>query len=222
MKNINLSRTQTLSALLIGVMALPALTQNFSVETEPPTAQLVTLYRSVDDEGKMIQVVEDMHNKALEYKDTFRAQRRAYTRAVERCRDRLRDGEDIECPEFNDIATYDIEVHFAAPEIKPSKSTVRDLSVVDRSVLRSYTRAGFCSKAAGVLLYDLCISIIGDKDSESPVGIKSDKHVLRSATRKAGPSTLKLRLQMIDEAISGSKDKRATVRPMGWREDLIK
>ncbi|MBT4586092.1 hypothetical protein HOC67_04330, partial [Candidatus Peregrinibacteria bacterium] len=148
------------------------------------------------------------------------------------CRDRLRNGEDVECPDFNDTSTYvPLNTHSAAEEVEDaptpgevehrvnnSVSYQRELTTDQRLMLRTYTRAGFCSKAAGILLYDLCQDILGSSEKAAPVGIQNDNIFLRSKHR-VGPSTLKLRLQMIDEAISGLKSKRASVRPMGFIEE---
>ena len=232
----NRSTRRPVIILLAAVMALPLLAQIFMSNSGLQTAQLVSLYRSIDQEGKLIQETIDIRAFAQDYRNTFHMQRRAYSRAVERCRDRLRNGEDVECPDFNDTSTYvPLDAHSAAPEdqddagdaptpgevehrVNNSVSYQRELSTEQRLMLRTYTRAGFCSKTAGIMLYDLCQDILGSSEKAAPVGIQNDNIFLRSKHR-VGPSTLKLRLQMIDEAISGLKSKRASVRPMGFIEE---
>lgn len=201
-------------ALLLGiVMAIPLVTQLFMSEPSVKTAELVSLFNAD---------IEAIRQQALEDRDRVRAQRRAYTRAMERCRDRLAKGEKVVCPNINDASTFKLQnTHEAAP-VEVQKDTVKrsanhysvqQLSTQERRILRSYTRANFCSKAAGVLLYNLCMDIVGDSNNQAPRGLENDNVQLHKRNT-AGPATLKLRLQMIDEAISGTK--RKTIRPTGY------
>lgn len=204
---------RAVAMLLMGMMAIPMATQLFlSSEAQVQTAELVALFN---------EDIEAIRQRAVEDRDRIRMQRRAYTRAVERCRDLLAEGKEVTCPDVNDFESYDLDItHEAASDEPTTQATrqaahysIRELSTDQRRILRSYTRAGFCSKTAGVLLYSLCMDIVGDTGTEAPVGLENENVYLHTKN-VAGPSTLKLRLQMIDEAISGSK--RASVRPTGY------
>ncbi|PIQ76028.1 hypothetical protein COU78_03640 [Candidatus Peregrinibacteria bacterium CG10_big_fil_rev_8_21_14_0_10_49_24] len=207
---------------ILGMMTVPVASQNI-------LGQVVTnderyaIFRSQDDDGRLMHG-EDIRKDVAAYKSTLKAQKRAYTRAVERCRDRLRDGEEIECPDFNDTDSYDFTApatHAAAPEPAAedseearsapnvsSRSVVRQLTTAEREQLRTYTRAGYCSKVLSDILYDLCIAIVGDDAADTiPIGIIND-NVYLHGKNAAPPTSLKLRLQMMDEAISGIRGRR--------------
>lgn len=201
---------RALTAALLGIMTVPVAAQQLlgSVLVREDS---YAIFRSLDDDGMNFHG-QDIRQDVLDYRGTFRAQRRAYSRAVDRCRDRLRSGEDIECPEFNDPASYGEPVHAAADEQAPAEEQndldgTRELTTRERELLRTYTRAGYCSETMGEFLYDLCRSIVGEEDTGAPQGIINDNVYLHG--RNAVPrATLKLRLQMLDEAISGSRGRR--------------
>lgn len=225
MKN-NVS-TRVVTVALLGVMTIPVAAQRLTGQVIVDDARYA-IFRSQDDEGLYWQG-EDIRQDVIDYQSTFRTQRRAYSRAVDRCRDRLRDGEDIECPDFNDPDSYGIDqpVHAAAPaeeevRIAPSnsRSYVRQLSTKDRELLRTYTRAGYCSSVIGEYLYNLCRAIVGDNEAPSPTGFINDNVYLHSRHSAPRP-TLKLRLQMMDEAISGIRGRRTGVPvPMRYQGGL--
>ncbi|MDA1208584.1 MAG: hypothetical protein O2904_00955 [bacterium] len=234
-----------LTALLVGIALVPVATQSFIDGPDHKLAELVSLFRSTDDDGRYFESAPDIRAYANANRDAFRTQRRAYTRAVDRCRDRLRDGEEIECPDFNNLDTY-IEkqnAKAAAPQEKiqdtkiPSDAKAMDgtqdaneeevvefeeeevntdiieLSTIERKMLRSYVRAGFCSERAGSLIFRLCQSLVDDS-AATPMGYINDNVKLHSL-HSGPPTTLKLRLQMVDEAISGIHGKRSDgTRPM--------
>lgn len=212
---------RVLAVALLGMMTVPVASQNLLGQVVV-SDERYSIFRSQDDEGRLFQG-EDIREDVIEHRASFRAQRRAYSRAIERCRDRLRDGEDIECPDFNDADSYQEDfIHAAAPEpvakeaveARPApsmrataRSTVRQLSTSEREQLRTYTRAGYCSKVMSDMLYTLCKAIVGEEEEETPVGIIND-NVYLHGRNAAPPTTLKLRLQMMDEAISGSRGRR--------------
>lgn len=226
MKNCRSARV--LTAALLGVMIVPIATQDVLQGSIVREEGNYAIFRSIDDDGMNFNG-EDIRQDVLNYQTTLRAQRRAYTRAVERCRDRRRDGEDIECPEFNDPDSYGVEVeepvHAAAkePEVRSapsSRTLIRKLSNSERELLRTYTRAGFCSGTLSEYLYALCRSIVGDEDVEMPTGIINDNVYLHSRYATPRP-TLKLRLQMMNEAISGSRGRRTDLRmPLRYQGGL--
>ena len=224
----NRRSAHVLITALLGVMTIPVAVQHVLQGSIVSDEGEYAIFRSLDDDGMNFHG-EDIRPDVIEYQSTFRAQRRAYSRAVERCRDRLREGEDIECPDFNDPETYGVEieepVHAAAEEevrqAPSSRELVRQLSTEERELLRTYTRAGFCSTTLGESLYELCRAIVGEEDTETaPSGFINDNVFLHS--RYAAPRpTLKLRLQMLDEAISGSRGRRTDVGgPMRYQGGL--
>ena len=223
--------TRVVTVALLGVMTIPVAAQRLTGQVVVDDTRYA-IFRSQDDEG-LHPNGEDIRQDVLSYRSTLRAQRRAYSRAIDRCRDRLRDGEDIVCPDFNDPDSYGVDqpVHAAAPEEKvevrraPSSSSnnravVRKLSTEDRELLRTYTRAGYCSTVIGEYLYNLCRSIVGENDASTPRGFINDNVYLHGLNRAPRP-TLKLRLQMMDEAISGIRGRRTGVPvPMRYRGGL--
>jgi hypothetical protein len=106
------------------------------------------------------------------------------------------------------------DTHAAAPRARSSQIS-GELSTNERLLLRTYTRAGFCSRAAGVAIYGLCTSIVGRGQTTPPRGLESDNVKLHSA-RRVGPATLKRRLQMLDEAMTSGK-RRSDVLPMRFQ-----
>ncbi|HLD33000.1 MAG TPA: hypothetical protein VJB10_05435 [Candidatus Peribacteraceae bacterium] len=228
----NRRSAHVLITALLGVMTIPVAVQHVLLGSVVSDEGDYAIFRSLDDDGMNFQG-EDIRQDVIDYQSTFRAQRRAYSRAVERCRDRRREDESIECPEFNDADAYEADViqpvHAAAEpgqgvrEAPSSRELVRQLSTEERELLRTYTRAGFCSTTLGESLYELCRAIVGEEDTKTaPSGFINDNVLLHS--RYAAPRpTLKLRLQMLDEAISGSRGRRTDVGgPMRYQGGLNK
>ncbi|PIR53562.1 hypothetical protein COU76_00410 [Candidatus Peregrinibacteria bacterium CG10_big_fil_rev_8_21_14_0_10_49_10] len=218
---------------LLGVMTVPVATQRLLQGQIVRSEGEYAIYHSQDMTKDNVQA-EDIRESVKAYQTTVRAKNRAYVRAVERCRDRLRTGEDIVCPDINDPDSFGFEdpgltavqtsvpvkqaVRSAAPAA--TVSVDRELTTAERELLRTNTRARYCSSALGAYLYSLCISIVGDKLQEAPVGITNDNVKLHSE-HAVPPTSLKLRLQMLDEAISGSKGRRSGVAvPMRFQGGL--
>lgn len=117
-----------------------------------------------------------------EHRSDWREQRRLYSRAIEVCRDRRQDGQDVDCTAItiNNPATFRpflVEavpsvpttagaIHAAAPEL-----TVEMLSGRDRAQLRRYDRAGSCPATLKDYLpgfYELCKRVV--EETQRPLG----------------------------------------------------
>ena len=230
-----ISFVRVLAASLLGAMTIPVATQRLVVGQVIRAEGDYAIFYSQDDDGRYSHG-QDIREDVIKYQSVVRAKRRAYTRAIDRCRDRLRDGEEIECPDINDTEAYNFdEPAHAAAVVKPSirqpaeengsrpasaRSLIRELSTPERELLRTNTRAGFCKISLGDYLYDLCRSIVGEEDASLPTGIINDNVYLHS--RNAAPSaSLKLRLKMVEEAVTGSRGRRTGVPvPMRYQGGL--
>jgi len=210
-----------LTALIVGIALIPVATQTVIDGPEYQLAELVSLFRSTDDNGRYFESAPDIRAYANANRAAFRSQRRAYSRAIDRCRNRLRDGEDIKCPDFNDFNSYIEErstkavapvVEEVVKEVQLNTDVIK-LTRTQRKTLRTYVRAGFCSVKGGDLIYRLCKSLV-DEGATGPIGYINDNVKLHSM-HASPPTTLKLRLQMVDDAISGIHGKRSDgTRPM--------
>ena len=205
-------------ALLVFIVSIPLTTQ--------------ALFRSIDDEGRDKEQVEDILKKAQNDVVRRRLNNRDYHRAVEIYRDMLnpeRGGKDIDPatltkPDMNDPKTWELylsrdekkaeDTHAAAKETKPA--VMNDLSEHDQEYLRRTVKIGYCPDGLKKYVsgfYELCLSLTGKKGT-APKGILNDLAKLR-AERKVLPKTLNNRLEMLRQAREGTK--RESVGPSRTR-----
>lgn len=191
-------------ALLVGIVAVPLTSTALFIGGEA--------LETLDIDPNTIQ------RSALEDRSRIRAQTRLYWRAVEMYQQKREQGIDVTKPEFNDPSSYE-RVHSAAPDVVEvdlpdtvTSLTTDQLETQDRALLRRYTRAGFCPESLKDFripgFYDLCTSIVGIAVKSDPVrGLLNHNAYLHQALRSAAPSIspFKLRMQMMDEAMNGTK-----------------
>lgn len=147
----------------------------------------------------------------------WRAQRRAYSRAVDEYRRRVHAGdEDAVMPDINSIETYRAYLAPDAPaltEPKPQRripregveryfSSIDELTNRQRLILRRQTRVKNCPpniEAVFPGFLELCRSMVGEEVTEElPRGLGSESpSVRRPVVEKP---TLKLRLEMLRQA----------------------
>lgn len=160
--------------------------------------------------------------------------RRAYSRAIEDYRERLKRGEeDAVKPDINDPSTFkdfwENVGHAAARSSRAHSSiatgsgevvradSTADLTTRQRMLLRNYTRAGSCPASMEKVLpgfHALCRSIVGrDASKELPQGMDNDLKSVRSR-KSIGPATIKLRLQMLRQAMDRSNRRTDMQGPM--------
>ena len=167
---------------------------------------------------------ESLRDFAKEYHQTnWRARRRAYSRHRDHCRDSKRTNPEYECADFNDApyrksrsrveGSREAVDHPAAPEVKH----VTDLSYRERQMLRRYIRAGVCPDTLINFdvkgFYELCKSMILISEPEDPItGILNDVANSRSK-RAAPPATLRLRMQMLNQANDQSTRRTGLAKP---------
>ena len=223
--------SRIIGAALAAILSIPVATQ--VVIDDDMQASFRRLDTQINAES-----ARAVRNRALNDRSALRQRRRAYTDAAEKCRDARRTDPNAECPNINDPTTYGGErVHKAGPgsgpvpvesdapkSVRPkaeSRTTTRpyeenyerhqerSLSTHDRLLLRKYIRAGYCSKKAGDRVYKLCVEQLGpeSRHGSAPVGLINDNMQLHSMNRSAVPS-IKLRLRMLDQAVSGSLGRR--------------
>jgi hypothetical protein len=213
--------SRAITALLVAIVSIPLSTQ--------------AIFRSQDDDGRNLENAADIREEVLLYHTTSRhLLRRAYSRAIEDYRDRLKAGEtDAVKPEINDPSTFrtflddeeiivdarrqvrtEGRVHEAAPE---GGIGAGDLTTDQRMLLRAYTRAGVCPPGMENVLpgfYALCKGIVGDGAKRSlPRGMQTDLKALRSHG-SAGPATIRLRLRMLEQAKDPSNRRTDTQGPL--------
>jgi hypothetical protein len=217
------SSSRAVTALLIAIISVPLSSQ--------------AIFRSQDDDGTKFEDIGDIREEVYEYQSGQRQLlRRAYSRAIEDYRERLKRGEkDAVKPDINDPSTFkDFLVgdeHAAAisssarsaaasaddSEIVRSQST-EDLSTRQRMLLRNYTRAGSCPASMESVLpgfHALCRGIVGkDASKKLPQGMDNDLKTVRH--KSIGPATIKLRMEMMRQARDPSnrrKDMQGPQRP---------
>ncbi|MBM3227899.1 hypothetical protein FJZ27_03505 [Candidatus Peribacteria bacterium] len=201
------SSSRAITALLVAIISVPLSSQ--------------AIFRSQDQDGRLSENLGDMRQEVYEYQSGERQMiRRAYSRAIEDYRERLKRGEqDAIKPDINNPSTFrDFlkEVgHSAArsPRVRSAASSssdreavradsTEDLTTRQRMLLRNYTRAGSCPPSMERLLpgfHVLCKNIVGNTaETALPRGMMND---LQRARRKSiGPATIKLRMEMIRQA----------------------
>jgi hypothetical protein len=109
----------------------------------------------------------------MEDRSTWNIERRAYKRIVEECIRKITAGENIICPNINDIAGIRAFLRGETAQSSSSVSsrtpvlTLEDISDGDLSLLRRYQRIQLCpeglktGKKAG--FYELCLEFIKEK-----------------------------------------------------------
>lgn len=191
-------------ALLVGIVAVPM------------TSTALFMHQSVLE--RLDTDPTNIRRSALEDRSRIRAQTRLYWNAVKMFQDKKEQGIDVEKPDFNDLDSIE-NVHSAAPEVVPvaeesavTSLTTDQLASHDRALLRRYTRAGFCPESLKSFyidgFYELCTSLVGLAVKSNPVtGFLNHNAYLHQALRSAAPtlSPFKLRMQMMDQALRGSK-----------------
>lgn len=187
-------------ALLVGIVAVPITSTALFLQQD--AVQTLT---NTD--------AETLRDMALSDRSRLRAQRRLYWRAIEQSQRE----EDFERPDFNDPSSYE-RVYGSAPETDDQEQvtevtslTTDQLETHDRSLLRRYTRAGFCPDGLKNFyisgFYELCKALVGSNVKDTVKGLLNDKAYLRQQLKGSAPneevSQFKLRMQMIDEAKNG-------------------
>lgn len=197
-------------ALLVGIIAVPLTS--------------TALFLQQDSVETMDMSAQDLLKSAADDRPRLRAQRRLYNRMMEQ----YQNGRTQVKPMFNDPSTY--ENVFPSASLEPeeeeegvvSSLTTDQLETHDRSLLRRYTRAGFCPEGLKNFyiegFYELCVSLVGQNElHQRPIrGLLNHNAYLY---RKLRPSAtiaippMRLRLQMIEQAHSGQK-RDGGVMPM--------
>ena len=222
------SSSRAVTALLVAIISIPLSSQ--------------AVFRSQDDDGQQFEAIGDIREDVYEYQAGDRqVLRRAYSLAIEAYREKLRLGiTDAVKPDINDPSTFkeyivhgreltrirkqsgteqkavdEDPVHASAPEEEEELGT-DELSTRQRLLLRTYTRAESCPESMERILpgfHALCKSIVGDDASdELPTGIETDLKALRH--RGLEPTSLKLRLKMIEQANDRSTRRTGVPVPM--------
>ena len=213
------SSSRAITALLVAIISVPLSSQ--------------AIFRSQDQDGRLSENLGDIREEVFEYQSGVRQiLRRAYTRAIEDYRERLKQGEeDVVKPDINDPSTFKDfieESHGAARSTVSSSSatdedrepvravTTEELSTRQRLLLRNYTRAGSCPASMERLLpgfHALCKGIVGkDASGSLPQGMDNDLQKVRH--KSVGPATMKLRLEMISQARDPSTRRTGVPGPM--------
>ena len=201
------SSSRAVTALLIAIISVPLSSQ--------------AIFRSQDDDGTKFENIGDIREEVYTYQAGQRQLlRRAYSRAIDDYRERLKNGEkDAVKPDINDPSTFKDfleEGEHAAAKSAGSSSTAssvdtsdtehanstEDLSTRQRMLLRNYTRAGSCPASMENILpgfHALCRGIVGkDASGTLPKGMDNDLKTVRH--KSVGPATIKLRMEMMRQA----------------------
>jgi hypothetical protein len=214
------SSSRAVTALLIAIISVPLSSQ--------------AIFRSQDDDGTKFEDIGDIREEVYEYQSGERQMlRRAYSRAIEDYRERLKRGEeDAIKPDINDPSTFKdfwIGGEHAAAKSSSARSkaastddgedvhadSTEDLSTRERMLLRNYTRAGSCPASMEKVLpgfHALCRGIVGkDASKNLPQGMDNDLKTVRH--KSIGPATMKLRMEMIRQARDRSNRRKDGTGP---------
>lgn len=218
------SSSRAVTALLVAIISIPLSSQ--------------AIFRSQDDDGRQFEAIGDIREDVYEYQAGDRKMlRRAYSLAIVAYREKLRLGiVDALKPDINDPSTFKeflsaveggkqivpvrtkVPTAVDAPHSAANEETLGtdELSRSQRMLLRNYTRAESCPASMEKVLpgfHALCKSIVGDDASdELPTGIETDLKALRY--RGLEPTSLKLRLKMIEQANDRSTRRTGLPVPM--------
>jgi len=208
-----MTRTRLVTSVLVAVLAMPLIADVFLDQGSVGVVQ-----------GSVLELKQ----KALEDRVRVRRQQRQYWQAIDIIQDRRAEGEDVTVPDVNDydgimrILELDSEtedssekMHEAAPQQQASSLMVEELGENDRHLLRKYSKASSCPESLKDYIpgfYELCLSVTKNAVRTPRVGLISENIQLRSMNA-APPATLKLRLQMIQEAYD-STNRREDVAPL--------
>ncbi len=214
------SSSRAVTALLIAIISVPLSSQ--------------AIFRSQDDDGTKFEDIGDIREEVYEYQSGQRQLlRRAYSRAIEDYRDRLKNGEkDAVKPDINDPSTFKdflSEGEHAAARSSSARSvatstddgedvhadSTEGLTTRQRMLLRNYTRAGSCPASMEKVLpgfHALCRGIVGkDASKNLPQGMDNDLKTVRH--KSIGPATMKLRMEMIRQARDRSNRRKDGTGP---------
>ncbi len=191
--------------------------------TTVPLTTTLAVFRSIDDEGKNIFPAEDIRESVLIHHSTqWSAKRRLYSRAVEIYRDLVRKGvQGIDPPDINDIDTImryldeelfeqyvagleEERLHGAAPMLS---EMIDQLPYQEQLRLYGFAQSGRCDQSLRLSyiagFYELCMRLVEEGLGHRPVkGLREETKEFRGLLfhKTAPQQTLKLRLQMIEEA----------------------
>ena len=143
-----------------------------------------------------------VRERAANNRDNIREQRRAYERALDFCREeRIRTGEDIQCPDINDVDSY--REFIGNPQYGAAPSALQevdaDLDARDRALLEQYLQQGKCpARLAARGLYTRCVERLGDADRASVVGgFLNDRAVRKMNEAMERARSLRSRLEQL-------------------------
>jgi hypothetical protein len=219
--------SRVLVAALIGVVAIPT--------------AMTGLFQSIDDDGRNVVPLIDLHNKAINHRSEVRRIRRNYWRAVGVYKELIRRGvEDIMPPDINDtdsVKYYLNPENFAAIEgtddvlhASPSVEGYRTISAAQveyrrkseryRDLLDGYITTGFCPGSLRQYhltgFFELCNALL-----EEHIAAVSPSLINRSVYLRGFQSvgfaplrTLRNRLKVLEESLLYSSAGRYSVRPL--------
>ena len=222
MKKIKLNtRRRAIAASLIVIMSAP-LAMNI----------LATIQRN-GEFGGTVGDISNMESRipnrvgAIKSRASQRKQQREYWNAMKKYQYRIRDGEEgLVPPDVNDYqsilfyirdkqlpAQSKEEVHGSAGEEGVSSLQVEELGEKERHLLRRYQRANNCPDTlvnyglAG--FYNLCKSVTKNPTTKARRGLLNPRQWMNRDKKSSAP-TMKLRMQMLKQALDRSNRKENT------------
>lgn len=196
---MKISHSRLVTVALVAVLATPLAVEVFTGTGGEP--------------GLLTSSIMQARENALQGRASARRKQRQYWMAIEAFQMRVREGEQGLVPpninDYNSILEYLGEgEEEAPPEVErasaPQTSSMdsQSLSDSDRLLLRRYSRANSCPESLKNYIpgfYELCLSVTRDASPEPRVGLINENVQLHSKVSPP-PATLKLRLQMLQEA----------------------
>ncbi|MFA6259046.1 MAG: hypothetical protein WCX29_00355 [Candidatus Peribacteraceae bacterium] len=165
-----------------------------------PVASVALLGSVQDLSFGAFSVQGEARVRAQTQRSVVRNQRRAYERALDDCRqERKRTGEDIPCPEINDLESYrafiDDPLHGAAP-LAAVPDAYSELDPREQAILEQYIALGRCPASLAVRgLYVRCMEALAS--AETPHGFLNDRMVRNMNAAMQYSNTLRMRLEQL-------------------------
>lgn len=148
------------------------------------------------------------------------------SRLIDRCRQLVRGNEVPEVCKGIDISgspsvSDGMEADEEGRNSAPPSAAMREPTDAERRLLRAYSRAGYCSKAAGQFVYDLCRlqEKPQTRNGGAPMGVLNDNIQLHSARRAYLPLQERLRARYMQTSETLREEFRGP-RPMRFEGGL--
>ena len=202
MFNTKINSVQVALVVLATLVAVPLLSHTLTASVRSHT-------------NEQLRVASDLKPWIPEHRKQFRAQRRAYERALDDCRERNIRGEGITCPDFNNPASYAAFLPQSDQVTARRSTSTENRTIRDQALLRRSIASGRCRRSLKRRgLYDDCVQHLTDERhaSAKPTTYGFLNPHAHQAAQQVSTLTLKDRLEELRRARLGGGEKRSSPR----------